>query len=124
MLYIKQQRSANAMFSITQTAIGLTRGDTAFLDVAITNQVDGSPYEMASGDKLVLTIRTARKGTSGSQQILVKTLTGSGTFEFLPADTANTDYGAYVYDIQLTTAAGEVYTVIPESTFEILSEVT
>lgn len=124
MLYIKQQRTANSMFSVVQTAIGLTRGDTAFLDVAITNQVDGTSYEMASGDRLVLTIRTARKGTSGSETLLTKTLTGASTFEFFPADTEEMQYGSYVYDIQLTTASNEVFTVIPESPFEVLSEVT
>lgn len=33
-------------------------------------------------------------------------------------------YGSYVYDVQLTTASSEVFTVIPESPFEVLSEVT
>lgn len=98
--------------------IGIIRGDTARFEVEILDQ-NGDPYTLQSGDQLVFTVK---KNTSTSLIILQKNITGE-TFTILHEDTANLDYGKYVYDIQLTQSNGDVTTVIPPSLFEILKEV-
>lgn len=101
--------------------IQLTRGDTARITVSITNSATEQSYSIASTDVLELTVR---KAVSDAESCIHKTLTGSGTFHILPADTKDLNFGKYKYDVQLTTDAGDVYTVIGPSTFEILQEVT
>ena len=39
-------------------------------------------------------------------------------------DTKAMAFGKYVYDIQLTMADGDVYTIVPPATFDLLKEVT
>lgn len=105
----------------TDGTIQLTRGDTARLSVDINNDVVGDKYEIQSEDLLFLTVR---KRVSDSQYSFQKKVVGSNTFHILPSDTEELSFGKYVYDVQLTTKEGDVYTVIGPSTFEILKEVT
>ncbi len=102
-------------------SIKLTRGDTARLNVSIKNATLDEDYEIAADDVLTLTVK---KTVNDSEALVQKTLTGSAAFKLDPVDTANLDYGKYKYDVQLTTAAGDVYTVIEPTNFEITSEVT
>lgn len=102
-------------------SIQLTRGDTARISVPIVNDSTNSPYELGESDKLTLTIK--RKETD-SWALMQKVVTGSNSFHILPSDTKDLSFGKYVYDIELTTSTGDVYTVIEPATFEILKEVT
>jgi hypothetical protein len=102
-------------------SIRLTRGDTARFLVPITNDLTGTTYELTDSDKLTLTIK---KKETDSQPLVQKVLTGSNSFHILPSDTKNLSFGKYVYDVELTTEAGDVYTVIEPTTFELLKEVT
>jgi hypothetical protein len=102
-------------------SIRLTRGDTARILVPITNDLTGTTYELTDSDKLTLTIK---KKETDSQPLVQKVLTGSNSFHILPSDTKNLSFGKYVYDVELTTEAGDVYTVIEPTTFELLKEVT
>jgi hypothetical protein len=43
---------------------------------------------------------------------------------FEPKDTAGLEFGDYVYDVELCTAEGDVYTVIAKTGFKIREEVT
>lgn len=101
--------------------IRLTRGDTARISVPITNDLTGSTYEMEDSDKLTLSIK---KKETDAQPLVQKVLTGSNSFHILPSDTKDLQFGKYVYDVELTTEAGDVYTIIEPTTFEILKEVT
>ena len=47
----------------------------------------------------------------------------NGEIRISPDDTKNLEYGQYVYDVQVTMANGDVATVIPPTTFNILEEV-
>lgn len=98
--------------------IGIIRGDTTRFEIEILDQ-KGDPYTLQSGDQLVFTVK---KNTSTSLIILQKNISGE-TFTISHEDTANLDYGKYVYDIQLTQANGDVTTVIQPSVFEIMPEV-
>lgn len=102
-------------------SIRLTRGDTARILVPITNDLTGTTYELTDSDKLTLTIK---KKETDSQPLVQKVLTGSNSFHILPSDTKDLSFGKYVYDVELTTEAGDVYTVIEPTTFELLKEVT
>lgn len=108
------------MFSIIVRTINLTRGDTARIDVDITNTVTGEKYEIKADDTLTLTVRNV----IDSPICFQKTVTGSKTIHIAPEDTAGMLMGRYVYDVEIKTASGDVYTVIPVSEFNILPEVT
>ena len=101
--------------------IKLTRGDTARLTVPITNETTNAEYVMGENDTLTMTVK---KNITDTEPALQKVLVGLNTFHIKPSDTAGLDFGKYKYDVELTTADGDVYTVIEPSTFEILKEVT
>lgn len=105
----------------TDGTIRLTRGDTARLNVQITNQIGEDEYTIDANDTLTFSVK---KSVSESEYVLQKTIVGSGAFHIEPRDTSELAYGKYKYDVQLTTASGDVYTIIEPSTFELLKEVT
>lgn len=101
--------------------ISLTRGDTARLTVDITIDVDGSPYVIGPEDILTL---TAKRTFTERVPAIQLTVTGSNRFCIRPEDTAGLAFGLYKYDVQLTTAEGDVYTVLGPCDLELLKEVT
>lgn len=107
------------MLYIEGTTIKLTRGDTAYLHIPLTTS-EGE-YEMSSTDTLTFSVK---KSIRESDYILQKTVTGSNVFHIEPSDTAELAFTKYVYDVQLDTNNGDVFTVITPSTFEVLTEVT
>lgn len=111
------------MLYINGTEIKLTRGDSAYLQIPIENKMaDGSTvaYELEAGDKLTMTMAKSYE----EEPCFQKTIEGINTFHILPADTKQCEFGKYMYDIQLTTANGDVFTVIEPSVFQVLPEVT
>lgn len=109
------------LYILENGTIRLTRGDTARLLVSIKNDIDGNPYEIAPEDKLTLSMK---KSIRDEEPLLQKTVTGSTAFHIEPDDTKHLTFGKYKYDVQLTTAGGDVYTIIEPSDFEIMQEVT
>lgn len=103
------------MFHVNGTNIKLTRGDSATLSVSL----DG--YAMQDGDSLTLSCKV---DPSKDDYLFQLTADETQTFSFEPETTAALDFGAYRYDIQLTTSGGEVYTVIPVSSFTVMEEIT
>lgn len=109
------------MFSVSKNGeIKLTRGDTARLTINIADD-EGEPYSIQNGDVLTLSVK---KNITDAETVLKKTITSGATFHIEPKDTAGLDFGRYKYDVQLTMAGGDVYTVIAPSVFELLTEVT
>lgn len=109
------------MLYIDDKIIKLTRGDTARLTVPIINLANNGEYTMESGDILYFTVKKTAKDTDFLFQ---KSVTGSNSIHIKPEDTADLSFGKYKYDVQLTTATGDVYTVIEPSTFEVMEEIT
>jgi len=105
------------MFHVHNNCIQLTRGDSATLTVNLTN-ADGTPYEMAAGDVLELTV----KKDANDPEAAISLTASDSTFAFLPETTEGMAFGAYRYDIQLTHGS-EVYTPVV-STFTLTEEVT
>lgn len=101
--------------------VQLTRGDSARLSVTIRNDLGDGNYEVTPTDTLRLTIR---KTVNDATPAVQKTVTGTSKFYIKPEDTKDLSFGKYLYDVELTTASGDVYTVIVPTTFEILKEVT
>ena len=101
--------------------IRLTRGDTARFIVTVKNETTQEPYDILPTDTLTMTIKDSIRD---GEPCVQKTITGSNTFHILPSDTSSLNFGKYIYDIQLTTSGGDVYTVVEPSTFELMEEVT
>lgn len=102
-------------------SIQLTRGDTAELAVTIVNKDDNTEYEVQSGDTLTLSLK---RNIKTMEYALQKTVTGTSIIPIEPTDTSALEFAKYQYDVQLTTEAGKVFTVVAPSIFEITSEVT
>lgn len=105
------------MLSIRNNQITLTRGDTARIDLAISK--DGSAYDF-SADTVIFTVK---ESVYASDYLIQKTVT-DGVIYIAPADTESLAYGTYVYDVQDTTANGDICTVIPPTKFIVAPEVT
>lgn len=109
------------MFEIKGNDMYLTRGDTARFSVNIFNECDDGEYTPSSDDKFTFTV----KKDAYSEEILIqKVSTGNPVFKILPEDTKNLDFATYVYDIELATPSGDIYTPVPYSNFNVLKEVT
>lgn len=102
-------------------SIRLTRGDTARFQVSVQNDLTGDEYAIQEGDILVLTVK---KTVNDEDYLIRKKITGGTNFHISPSDTSEMSFGSYVYDVELTTADGDVYTIIGPATFEVLSEVS
>lgn len=110
------------MFQIYDNGrITLTRGDSARLSVSIINDVTKNEYVISESDVLKLTLKKSIKDLN---HVLQKEVKGLSVFYIRPEDTSGLDFGKYKYDVEITTSAGDVYTVIGPSEFEILPEVT
>lgn len=110
MLYIKDDGT-----------IRLTRGDTARLTIPIINSASNDEYVMQSGDVLFFTVK---KSAKDANYLFQKESTGTNSIHIKPEDTENLSFGKYKYDVQLTTAFGDVYTIIEPAMFEIMEEIT
>lgn len=97
--------------------IELTRGDSAHLAVKIT-EPDGTEYQFAVGDTLKLTVKR-----DAESEVLIERTSTDTQIDLLPEDTKPLDFGIYAYDVELTTASGEVYTVVPYKRFIVGKEV-
>ena len=106
------------MFKISGNMISITRGDTGIFTLELS--AGGQAYDY-SDDEVLFTVK---KDIYATNIVFQKTVTYGENVTIEPADTENLPYGSYVYDVQVTTAAGIVDTVIPPSTFSVLSEVT
>lgn len=101
--------------------IRLTRGDTAYLQVPITNEITNSDYILSPDDVLKFTIK---RSVNDTDPLVQKVLYGANLFHIEPTDTKHLSFGKYLYDVELTTSNGDVYTVIVPTTFELMKEIT
>lgn len=98
--------------------IVLTKGDCASLNVAVKT-AEGEEYHILPSDTITLTV----KKNAGSQASFQKTATADHKIVFDSSDTSSLTPGLYVYDVQLTNDTGAIYTIVPQSFFEIVQEV-
>lgn len=93
------------MFEIENKIIKITKGDSAAIKCNLKN-ADGSDYIMKSGDKLTMTVRK-----KAGESILMAVESTSNILDLTPTDTNKLVAGQCVYDIQLTTSVGDVFTI-------------
>lgn len=109
------------MFEITGingTEIRITRGDSALLQIDLFD--DKGAYTLKDGD--ILELSAVEK--LGEPYAIHLYSDRNAIFHIKPSDTKSLDFGVLKYDIQLTLANGEVYTVVAYSDFVITKEVT
>lgn len=99
--------------------IYLTRGDTAIIDVEITD-ADGKPYNMTPTDKLIFTVR--RLYDKGEE--IIRKEVAVPVITLITNDTKYLTFGKYKFDIYLYNSITHILdTFIAEKTFEIAEEV-
>lgn len=94
------------MMKIKNNTITITKGDSASIKVNLKTE-DGSKYVMHSGDKLVMTVRK-----SFDSPVLMQIESTTNIIDLFPENTKCLEKGSCVYDIELQTSAGDVFTVI------------
>lgn len=103
------------MVKVTDNNIYITRGNTATINITLTE--DGEPYTMREGDKLILSV----KRRYPFNDMVLEKITTTGSFEFAVIDTYELALGVYDYDITFYGVDGLVDTVII-GTFELGGE--
>lgn len=90
--------------------IELTKGDSKSITVILKS--NGVKVPLVNGDIIYF---SAKQKPSELTYDIQKTITsftnGEAIINLLPTDT-NIDTGSYLYDIQLSKASGEVYTIL------------
>ena len=111
------------MFKVDEdNTIHLTRGDTARFSIGrIVNTVTNTNYTPTPEDTVTMTIKKTVLQADPYVQIIVP---GGEVLHIKPEDTKEMAFGKYVYDVQLKTADGGVYTIIQPATFDLQKEVT
>lgn len=110
------------MLQISGTGITLTRGDSAYINVSIKD-AKGNTYTPGPGDR----IRAQVRQDANSTKILFESEIPYDTlvWHIKPEDTNGAQMGkSYVYDMQIETTEGDVFTFIPVSAFTVSKEVT
>lgn len=103
------------MFVINEDkSIYTIKHDTAHFTVSI------APYELRVGDILTFTVRKRYR----SAVIIATNADEDGYFNIASSDYDGVEPGYYLYDIQLTTGEGEIFTLVPPSPFTIDIEIT
>lgn len=103
------------MFKIDENKnIYTIKGDTSHFRMEI------APYEMRDGDTLTLTVRKRY----GSEVVLTGNADQDAWFHITHEMYERVEPGNYLYDIQLTTGDGEVYTLIGPAHFTVDIEIT
>ncbi len=109
------------MFKINEkNEIKLTRGDNAEFNIILTDETNAD-YILDGGDVVTFSVK---ENIQDPAPILQKSVYGKTTFELLPEDTREMDFKKYIYDVQINTHDGKVYTVVPPTAFFVLEEVT
>lgn len=107
-------------YSIKNTTITLTRGDTLKVQVKIFDD-QGESYIPKNDD----VIRFAMKKDYEDESPLILKVIPNDTLVLTlePSDTKRLPFGKYVYDIQLTNGSGEIDTFITKAQLNLTEEV-
>ena len=107
--------------------IALVRGDTLKLALKDIKLSDGSDYVLNDTDVVYLDVK---KYATDKTAIIRKSVTkadyidGRLPFVFYPADTADLPIAEYWFDIRLFVDSDNIYTIIPQSKFRIVQNIT
>lgn len=107
--------------------ITLVRGDTLKLTLTDIRLSDGSEYVLSDSDIVYLDVK---KYATDKNPVIRKSAAkadyadGGLPFVFLPADTADLDISEYWFDVRLYVDDDNIYTIIPQSKFRIVQNIT
>ena len=107
--------------------IALVRGDTLKLTLTDIRLSDGSEYVLNDTDVVYLDVKKyATDDTAIIRKSAVKEnyIDGGLPFMFYPADTADLPIGEYWFDVRLFVDSDNIYTIIPQSKFRIVQNIT
>lgn len=111
------------MLTIKRTNISLTRGDSAYITLSVTDG-SGTPIELNENDTIRVQVREEPNGgTLIFEGNLIFDDDGI-TWYIRPEDTEAREVKVYYWDAQVEFSNGDIFTFIPVSKFTILSEVT
>lgn len=97
--------------------IKMVCGDTVKYEIDVAYGIDKVDYELSEGDKLTFTMK---KYIYDETPLIVKDISIEDCIlEIASEDTIGLQFGEYHYNVQLTLANGEIYTVIADSPFII-----
>ena len=107
------------MIKVDGTNISFVRGDSA------TILVGTDKYSFKDGDLVEMTCRRAAEDPEIAFHVQTEEfVNGKGNLKIKPEDTHYLTPGKYRYDIQLTTAEGEVITIVEDSVLQLRKDVT
>lgn len=95
--------------------IHLTRGDTAYIQINLSN------YTYTKNDYLVFSVK---KTLHDEEYMINKIFDPTKIIVLNPEDTRNYETGRFYFDVELHTTNGEVFTVIGPNYFYLKEEVT
>lgn len=107
------------MLVLDEGVISLTRGDTGYLELVKVNQTDKNDWEIDD----IVTLSVKEKIDS-EDYLFQRQVQAGQPIIIYPSDTRDLEYGRYVYDIQINTVLGEVFTVAGPEKFILTKEVT
>lgn len=108
------------MITIENNEINITKGDTAYIKATIVYN-NGNNYKLKEGDSLTLSVK---KYADDTEYAFQKNIINTDIITIEPEDTINLSPGRYVYDVQLNTNFGEIFTIIPNCYFYVMEGVT
>ena len=95
------------------------KGDHKTFELQVKDQ-DGNPIDL-SGATIRMTVKKhatdetaviSKTSNNASEISITDPANGIAEIYLVPSDTRNLDAGKYIFDIEITTAAGKVYTVL------------
>ena len=107
--------------------ITIVRGDTLKLTLTDIKLSDGTDYVLSDTDIVYLDVK---KYATDKTAIIRKSATkadyidGELQFIFLPADTVDLSIAEYWFDVRLFVDGDNIYTIIPQSKFRIVQNIT
>lgn len=104
-------------YKVNGTTIQITRGDSGyfqFTPYTVSPTGERTEYVAQEGDSIRFAMK---KKLSDSYEVLLTKEVDTTSFQMKlnPEDTEGLAFGTYYYDVQLTTAGGDIDTYIPET---------
>lgn len=116
------------MFTISNNAITITRGDSGIAEITLTT-AEGEQYVPQEGDSIRFALKSNKftpKMTEfiDSEPLIEKSIPITDlNLRIYPNDTKDLPFGSYLYDLEITFADGYVDTFINCADFRIVPEV-
>ena len=107
--------------------ITMVRGDTLKLTLTDIKLSDGTEYVLNDTDVVYLDVKKYQSDkTAIIRKSAVKAdyIDGGLPFVFYPADTVDLSIGEYWFDVRLFVDDDNIYTIIPQSKFRIVQNIT